>query len=307
MEITQEKVIANLMGSNSEKYKAISVKRFREHVNSIEDDDARTVIETYYLAAGRLCELSCITNPSEMRIGASRPYGLFNTFKIEDFEVTPKDNPALSEAVSGKVLVLNLATAKRGKHLTKKNRKEDDNLTEPTPEEIEATLSAYNQKALIQKWKEGKAKIDPRLVAVLNGKLHFRPVAIPCGYDYEPWSIDLLRYIQKHKTLSFFYSRQQLRNIIQSNLKSILPPVAITDKGGSHNPKNVLRHWRISHLVTYYNFAPADLAAYTGWSVATAFAKAGQTGGSPNMEHYIHLVWRSYLPKLLRNIDDLMR
>ena len=101
-----------LMGSTTNKYSTISIKKFRNEVEAIEDDKARTVIEAYYILAARLCELSAVTNPCEMKIGASRPYGLFNTFSLENFEVTPADTPILPRgmnAITGKALVITVA------------------------------------------------------------------------------------------------------------------------------------------------------------------------------------------------------
>jgi len=303
-----------LMGSTTNKYSTISIKKFRNEVDSIEDDKARTIIEAYYILAGRLCELSAVANPSEVKVGATRPYGLFNTFSLENFEVTPVDSPLLPRgmnAITGKALVITVATAKRGKHILKKKQPDPETL-KFTDEQIEETLRTYNQRELLKRWKEGEEKIDPQLIKVLREKFHFKPIAIPIDIRFEPWVVDILKHIQdinmkdRGNKFCFYLTRQELRNIIRKNLKRILPPVMTTKQGGSHNLKNILRHWRINHLTSYYGFNPQQLATYTGWSTLTAFQKAGITGGSPTMEHYVRMAWRSYFPCLIRHIDDLM-
>jgi len=304
-------VLMNLMG---QPHSSISMKKLVEAINAIEDDKARTIVEFYYLSGARLCEGSTVTNPCELKIGASRPYGLFMNVTIENYEITPMMNPELQHIDAGRALVIVMATAKRGKHILKKNQ-ENANQSEVTPQQVEETLTQYRQTALLKKWKDNKVTIDPKLIEVLNGRLHFKPIAIPLSFEYSPntWVKDLLKHLdynQKHgrfKTLAFDLSRQELRNAIRRSLKGILPSVALTEKGGSHSIKNILRHWRITHLIEYYNFNPAQLAAYTGWSVTTAFAKAGQVGGSANMENYVHLTWMTYLPNLCRPIDDFLK
>ena len=304
-----------LMGSTTNKYSTISIKKFREEVDSIEDDKARTLIEAYYLMAARLCELSAVANPSEVKVGATRPYGLFNTVSLENFEVTPAESPLLPKginAITGKALVITVATAKRGRHILKKKPPAPETLNF-TPEQIEETLKTYNQRELLKRWKDGEEEIDPQLIRVLREKLHFRPIAIPCDNRFEPWVVDLLKHFQKINSADkgnkfcFYLTRQEIRKIIRKKLKRILPPVMLTKQGGSHNLKNLLRHWRINHLVTYYNFNPQLLAIFAGWSIITSFQKAGVTGGSPTMEHYLHLAWKTYMPNLCRHLDDFVK
>ena len=42
---------STIMGSTTNRYATISIKKFREEVDSIEDDKDRTVIEAYYIMA----------------------------------------------------------------------------------------------------------------------------------------------------------------------------------------------------------------------------------------------------------------
>ena len=276
----------------------ISIKKFREAVNSIEDDTARTIIETYYLTGARLCELNTVTNPCEILKGNTKPYGILSEIKIVKTELNPE---------TGLVLVLQLATAKRGKQIQRNKKSKEGTEETITSEQIEATLIAFNQRALLKRWKEKEVEIDPQIIRALNNKPFLKAIALPICNVYEPWVKDLLRYYQKNHRLSFDYSRQELRKIIQRNLKGIVPKAAITAKGGSHAVKNILRHYRISHLIEYYNFNPVDITAYTGWTATTAFAAAGQTGGSNMVDEYLHLTWKSYFPKLCKPIDSLIK
>ena len=82
-------------------------------------------------------------------------------------------------------------------------------------------------------------------------------------------------------------------------LKGILPPK------GKHTPKNLLRHYRLSHLCEYYNFDGLDLSNYGGWSVKTGMGMTGMTVSS-NLDFYIHMAWRRYFPKLLRPIEQFI-
>lgn len=119
-------------------------------------------------------------------------------------------------------------------------------------------------------------------------------IALPCKPIYEPYTEELLRWIQKHRTLSFPITRRRVLQIVKENLKELDPNVR------THS----LRHWRITHLVTQYQFDPYDLCAYAGWSLKHGFGTVG-VPVSPQLDVYMHSAWQNYFPKLLKPINDL--
>jgi hypothetical protein len=115
---TAEKNARQLIMNLKDKTKkpTVSIKKFRETVNATEDDTARTVIETYYLTAARLCELNTVTNPCAMLRENTKPYGIFSEVKIVKADLNPD---------RGLALVLQLATAWRGRQIRKDSEADD--------------------------------------------------------------------------------------------------------------------------------------------------------------------------------------
>lgn len=332
--LENNEVYQNLMTQN--KF-SISQKTIRENLAAISNDYERAVCSTYYLTAARMCELSTVVPPSELSCGMSRNYGIFNTVQGEEFLVTPNEDSTLPKPINLKVLLITMATAKRGSHILRS--KPNTLHTEITRERIEKTLEAYRARTLLKKFQDDKLKIDPekigrdnqlsinpKLIEILNEAPTFKPIALPMAAYYEPLIKDIVTYIKqtprfvtvpdssypdgrrKMVTLSFDLSRQELRKIIRKNLRDILPPITLSEKGGSKALRNILRHWRISHLVQDYKFTAPMLSVYTGWSVMTAFQQSGQAGGgSNNMEAYVHLAWKSYFPSLLKPVQNFTK
>lgn len=280
------------------RFHTVSIKRFREEVDAIEDDFARILVKIGYLTAGRASELCTKTVPWELLKGASRPYGQFMSYALKDFELTPHEDPSLKNTIVEKALVITSAVAKRGKRL-KKGQPKDDKL-EITADDIRKALIRYNQQKLLKQWETGEVEIDPRLIQALLGKMVFKAIALPIGLKYEPWTFDLLKYYKKHRKLTFDHTRQYFRQTFRRALKGLLPPKS------PHTPKNMLRHYRLSHLMEYYQFDAIQLSNYSGWTIKTAFDKQGMNASS-NIDFYIHLAWRQYFRKLLRPIDQLIK
>ncbi|MCJ7634598.1 hypothetical protein MUP77_19675, partial [Candidatus Bathyarchaeota archaeon] len=65
-----------------------------------------------------------------------------------------------------------------------------------------------------------------------------------------------------------------------------------------------LRHFRITHLGTAYQFNPYDLIAMAGWTFRAGLGSMGQPSGQ--LDSYFHIPWQTYFPKLLVPIDDIM-
>lgn len=274
----------------------ISVKKFRQVVDGIRDERDSALIKVAYLCAARNCEIITKTNPVEVLHNSSKPYGTFLNYAIEKFEVKPATEKEGS--VVERVLVITSAVAKRGKRL----KKQDDNekTLEVTQEEVEEAFTKFGQLDLLDRYQSGDLKVNPFLVKVLLGKIFLKVVALPISPVYEPWTEDLLRWIQKSKNhkLSFDLTRRRLTQILRENLSNILPKV------NKKNPRNPLRHFRLTHLAEYYNFSAMDLTTFAGWSIASASRKMGVPTSS-NVDLYIHYRWQTYFPRLLKPLNEL--
>lgn len=116
----------------------------------------------------------------------------------------------------------------------------------------------------------------------------YKTVALPCDPKFEPWCLDLLKRIAKHKTLAFTLSRHTAWRLVRKNLSPLDPKIH------THS----LRHYRISHLLNEYGFDAEDLVAYSGWSFKTVMGMRGM--GAGQLDIYAHLAWKRYFPKLLK-------
>lgn len=276
----------------------ISMKRFREAVNNIEDQRDSALIKTAYLLGARNSEILTKVNPVELLNNKTKPYGAFLKTKFANYEVaaaTPE-----KEAVTVKTLVVSMAVAKRGKRLKKPKEGEETTLELKEEEVIEA-LRKFKQPKLLKRYEAGDLEIDPLLIKVLLGEVTLRVVALPCSKEYEPWVKDLVGWMIKHRNhkLSFDLTRRRFTQILRENLSSILPKIS------KDNLRNPLRHYRIAHLFEYYNFNPMQITNYVGWSISST---AKQTGipASANLDRYIHFRWQGYFPKLLKRLDTLI-
>lgn len=271
----------------------ISLKKFRAAVDAIKDPRDATLLKTAYLLAARNSEILTRTSSKEILSGASKPYGNFLDYRIANYEVSSATEK--QEAVMENVLLLTCAVAKRGKRM----KHIDDIEKEPLQlkeEEIIEAFTKFKRTDLIDDWRSGKVKVDPLLIKVLLGKLFLKAVALPCSPKFEPWTSDLLKWIQKHHKISFDMTRVSFWRILRSNLSSILT------KKDKRNLRNPLRHFRISHLIEYYQMDPYEITSYTGWTIRSTFGQLG-ISASENLDAYAHLRWRQYFPKLLKSID----
>jgi len=273
----------------------ISIKKFREAVDQIKDQRDAAIIKTAYLLAARNSEILTKVTSWDFLKGESKPYGVFLKFGFGQFEVSPETDK--QEAVMEKVLVVTSAVAKRGKRMKQKDDIEKEPLQLKEEEIIEA-FTKFHRTDLIDKWRSGQIKVDPLLTKVLLGKIKLKIVALPISIKYEPWTLDLLKWISKNKgKLHFDLTRVRLWQILRENISGILP------KKDKRNMRNPLRHFRISHLIEYYGFDPYDLTSYVGWTVRSTFGQLG-ISASPNIDAYAHLRWRMYFPKLLKPINS---
>jgi len=271
------------------------MKRFREAINNIEDQRDSALIKTAYLLAARNSEILTKTVPVEMLNNKTKPYGAFLEWNMANYEVaaaTPE-----KETIVQKTLVVTMAVAKRGKRLKKPKEGEETTLELNKAEVVEA-LRKFKQPKLLKRYEAGDLEIDPLLIKVLLGKITLRVVALPCSMIYEPWTMDLLKWIQNHGKLSFDLTRRRFTQILRENLSGILPKIS------KDNLRNPLRHWRINHLYEYYNFNAMQITNYVGWSVSSTSKQMG-IPSSPNLDRYIHFRWQEYFPKLLKPLNKL--
>jgi len=122
-----------------------------------------------------------------------------------------------------------------------------------------------------------------------------KAIALPCNPVYEPFTQELLQWIKAHYRLSFPITRNWVYKIVKKNLRELDPKVR------THS----LRHWRLTHLMTHYQFDPYDLSAYAGWSLQHGFGVTGGVPVSPQIDVYMHSAWQKYFPKLLKPITEL--
>jgi len=281
----------------------VSIKKFREAVEKIENPEASIKVKAGYLLAARNSEILTKCVPWAILHNASKPYGLFMKYGFQDFTLTPNDPQGamlgIKEPISEKAFVVTMAVAKRGKRLKKKEQTADDTkLVQNSPEEIEKALLLYGQKELLERVKKGEVQVDPLLIKILLGKITLKAIALPCDPKYEPWTLDLLKWIKEKGRLSFPIVRQTFHDHVREALKDLLPQKSL------HSIKNPLRHFRISHLISYYGMLPYEITAYTGWTIAGTYRQMG-IAVSSNLDAYAHLAWRQYFPRLLKPIAQM--
>jgi len=119
----------------------------------------------------------------------------------------------------------------------------------------------------------------------------YKVVALPCDPKYEPWTVHLLRWFKEKNGLGFPITEMQVRRIVKKHLAILDPKV---------HPHS-LRHWRATHLASYYDFDSWELCAYMGWSHKSMFTKIAMPVGKTDI--YVHIAWKRYFPKLLRPLQ----
>lgn len=117
-----------------------------------------------------------------------------------------------------------------------------------------------------------------------------KEVAVPLSGDFEPWARQLANVIGKMEPDEVLlpFSRWDVSDWLRQ-YELTGRDLGIRDDARVLNP---LRHLRLTHLVTHYDFNEFDLLMVGGWSPRTALI-AGPMG------EYLRLAWRKYFPKLL--------
>lgn len=263
--------------------RALNMRNFRESVEAIDNDMHRTLIMAMYLLAARESEIATKTDSERMRRGI-KPYGNFLRYQIEEYK---------EGELNEKALLITSAVAKRTK-INKEALKKA--VVTKDPKIIENALRRFGLYDTLARWKKGELELTEKFIAQITGKLFFKTVGVPIDPKYEPWSLEILKYIKREGLLKFYLGDRNIRVIVSKYLKPQL---------GYDFTAHKIRHIRITHLVQYYNFDPYEVSSYAGWSFRTVFAGMGMNI-SPMLDVYAHLVWRRYFPKLLVPIDDLL-
>lgn len=148
------------------------------------------------------------------------------------------------------------------------------------------------EKVVVFKLKTGKRDGKPR------------NVALPLDPKYEPWTEEVLNYyIERGRRKVFPFTRQITGRWCHKTFKGLVYPIEpqITHRNGvrvrvkAHlRPfgTHALRHLRATELVEVYGFDVWEICQFCGWSLKTL--------GPQHMSRYLHLQWRRYFPKLLK-------
>jgi len=165
------------------------------------------------------------------------------------------------------------------------------NLSKPYGRHLDYSIGDYgNEKVLLLKMAVAKRRIKRR-----NNQPYYKIIALPTHPRYEPWTLDLIKWLRDNRRLSFDLTRNRVYTIVRKWLSPLDPKVR------THS----LRHWRITHLVTEYDFTPYEITAYAGWTFKTGFSQMGMNSGT--LDAYLHLIWKQYFPKLLKPIQEMLR
>jgi len=268
--------------------KPIDIHEFRELVDRIVDPKTQILVKTLYLLAARVNEVLTRCSKSAVLAGQTKPLGALLDYDFQDYRLRGEGKV--------KALIVTSGVLKRKIEVGRKQEEEAAALEEAKPEDVEQALTRLRQVKLLEAYRRGEVKIDPVLVAHLLGRIRMKVVALPCDPKYDPWALDLVKRITKRKNLSFDMSRQRAWQRITEEFRR-------ANYQGRLSP-HVLRHWRISHLIEYYDFDPYEVSIYSGWTMAGTFAQMGIQASS-NIDIYAHLPWRKYFKKLLVPLSEL--
>jgi hypothetical protein len=130
-------------------------------------------------------------------------------------------------------------------------------------------------------------------------------VAIPCSLIFEPWSRDLLHWINPTEHKDPRLSFDMVESNVQIIVKQCLAGLRDVDPKVTEIHPHMLRHWRVAHLRLNYHFTSIEECAYIGWSIRSQEARRGQTV-SANLDTYSHLSWRDYIDKLLLPLSEAL-
>jgi len=235
-----------------------SVAEFRKSVDDLGKNRNSLIIKTLYLTASRSNEFLTKLCPSD--VGVTRALGKLVTCELKD------------------LVVPNIQYKNKAKYIAELNSKRWFGRSRPSEDLLKILLLK------IPVLKQRRNKKEPEKIKPQK----FKMVAIPCEPDFEPWTIDLLKWISKHEMkLCFDLTRQSVLKIVKSRL--------------GYHPHH-LRHIRVTHLVNNYKFTGEQVSLVTGWTMSRGFGFLGQrVSGRVNI--YLHSQWTNYIEKLLIPLD----
>jgi hypothetical protein len=200
--------------------------------------------------------------------------------------------PASKEATVCKILYL--LALNRSEIVTKINphelsRKKSDAYGRYAKVRIET----YREENFLEKVLLSTTAVAKRSKRGKSQAIIFKYVGLPTHPGFEPWSIDLLRWIKLKGTLKIEATGQTVNNWVKYALRRWIPNVTA----------NKLRQYRINHLITEYHFDSYEVATYAGYEYKTALGAMGIHFSQLNIPN--HLRWRTYFRKLLVPITDI--
>jgi len=165
-------------------------------------------------------------------------------------------------------------------------------MTKPYGVFLEWKLNEFKgERLLLLKMAVAKRRKKKKRKGKTVSVLVYKTIALPTNPKFEPWTVDLLKHIVKSGNLTFSLTRQRIWQIVKQCLTHL----------DTHIHPHSFRHYRISHLVQVYDFNAYNITAYSGWTFKTSFGKMGM--GSGQLDIYLHLSWKNYFPKLLKQVE----
>jgi hypothetical protein len=273
LEISMETLLQPILKEREEKY-VPSMRTFRDYVDGMVSHNAwckrdEIVIKVLYLLGSRVSEVVTKTTPYMLNHHLSQSYGVLLRHEIGWYNHRVE--------VDGKLVM------KR--------------------EPLLLVHSAIAKMKLVEEKQPETSPKDPSVPPTLL--VPMKIVALPCFPQYEPWTRDLLHWVDPTKHTNPRLSFAMVQDNVQRIVKQCLSGLRDIDPKVTELHPHMLRHWRVGHLRLNYHFTSLDECAYIGWSIRSREANRGQNV-SANLDTYSHLSWRDYIEKLLVPIDDVL-
>lgn len=177
-------------------------------------------------------------------------------------------------------------------------------VTHVSPSEHEVTKAYGNEVTWdLEKWQRGE-QVEQALAITVRcakkKKAYYKVIGLPVQPHFEPWTKSLLHYLVRKKGFHIDLGRHQLGRIVRQELRGQGLRVPST-------LKNPLRHYRLSHLATVYDFRnPVFLTSITGHQ--SGYDYRAMTGGTlpAALSSYLHTLWRDYFHLLMKPYTEAL-
>ena len=142
-----------------------------------------------------------------------------------------------------------------------------------------------------------RGHVKDKVTGQVRDRLFYKTIAIPSYPIYEPWVVqDILPWVVKKKDrkMGFDLNRMTVLGIIKDEFKPYHLDV---------HPHS-LRHFRLSHLSSYYGFGVMELIQTAGWSYKSGLRSAGLPSGQ--LDTYLHANWKDQMKLLLVPLEGII-